>query len=257
MSSAYASEISCYIIQADGSHIELGIKTYDDCKDAIYAYMNSLGYDERITVLQSAGFGTKMLGNTAIGEAVFLTDWLMNAIDKMDGKPNGFYSRQFFDGYVDSYNIDEAKKLELRANLADSSLSFDEKAQQLEAAGIDIHAMLAASLLGAAAKGGKSWIISVDATGKIPTTWGSGQPNKKGVGTRWQDPNNPGNGVRIDQGNPNHSLPSQREDHVIVRSGGTVIGRDGKPISGSIQDNAEQAHIPLSEYKNWSSWNSP
>lgn len=93
-------------------------------------------------------------------------------------------------------------------------------------------------------------------TNKFPSGWGN-KANKKGVGTRWQDPNNPGNGVRIDQGNPNHSLPSQQVDHVIVRRDGQVIGRDGNPIQGSIKENAEQAHIPLSEYENWKSWNSP
>ncbi|MEP3296565.1 MAG: hypothetical protein ABJO27_08815 [Pseudoruegeria sp.] len=90
----------------------------------------------------------------------------------------------------------------------------------------------------------------------VPSGWTS-QPNRKGIGTRWSDPNNPGNGMRVDRGNPNHSLTSQRVDHVIVRSGGQVIGRDGRPISGSIRDNATNAHIPLSEYRNWNSWNRP
>jgi RHS repeat-associated protein len=91
---------------------------------------------------------------------------------------------------------------------------------------------------------------------KFPGNWTS-KPNKKGVGTRWQDPNNPGNGVRIDQGNPNHSLPSQQVDHVVVRLNGRVIGQDGIPINGSVAENAENAHIPLSEYENWSTWHSP
>jgi hypothetical protein len=100
------------------------------------------------------------------------------------------------------------------------------------------------------------WGVPEGVTNKFPSGWGN-KANKKGVGTRWQDPNNPGNGVRIDQGNPNHSLPSQQVDHVIVRRDGQVIGRDGNPIQGSIKENAEQAHIPLSEYQNWKSWDSP
>jgi hypothetical protein len=36
-----------------------------------------------------------------------------------------------------------------------------------------------------------------------------------------------------------------------------VIGRDGQPINGSIQDNYDQAHIPLTEYENWKKWDSP
>ncbi|MBU2714242.1 hypothetical protein, partial [Zooshikella harenae] len=100
------------------------------------------------------------------------------------------------------------------------------------------------------------WGVPKNVTEKIPAGWGN-KANKKGVGTRWQDPDNPGNGVRIDQGNPHHSLSSQQVDHVIVRRNGQVIGRDGKQIQGSIKDNAEQAHIPLNEYQNWKSWDSP
>jgi RHS repeat-associated protein len=96
-----------------------------------------------------------------------------------------------------------------------------------------------------------------DTRGKLPGSWGSGTPNKKGVGTRWTDPDNPGNGVRVDRGDPNSSFPGQQVDHVIVRRNGNVIGRDGRPISGSIQDNAEMAHIPLGEWQTWESWYKP
>jgi hypothetical protein len=34
-------------------------------------------------------------------------------------------------------------------------------------------------------------------------------------------------------------------NHVIVRSNGVVLGRDGEPIDGSIQNDPENAHIPL------------
>lgn len=101
------------------------------------------------------------------------------------------------------------------------------------------------------------WKVPDEATSKIPSEWGDGVPNKKGEGQRWEDPENQGNGVRIDKGNPNNSQPSQQVDHVVVRDNGRVIGRDGRPIEGSIRDNASQAHIPLSEWLNWSSWNSP
>ena len=100
------------------------------------------------------------------------------------------------------------------------------------------------------------WGVPKNVTDRLPSGWAA-KPNKKGVGTRYQDPNNPGNGVRIDQGNPNHSLSSQQVDHVIVRRNGQVIGRDGNPIQGSIKQNAENAHIPLSEYQKWGRWDSP
>ncbi|MEV4731932.1 putative T7SS-secreted protein [Saccharopolyspora sp. NPDC049426] len=92
---------------------------------------------------------------------------------------------------------------------------------------------------------------------KLPEEWGDGNATKKGVGQRWQDPNDPGSGVRIDQGNPNNSQPTQQVDHVIVRDQGKVIGRDGEPISGSVKQDPENAHIPLSEWKQWKSWNHP
>ncbi|NJP94870.1 hypothetical protein HCN51_36475 [Nonomuraea sp. FMUSA5-5] len=94
-------------------------------------------------------------------------------------------------------------------------------------------------------------------TDHIPSEWGSGKPNKKGVGTRWQDPENQGNGVRVDRGNPDNPQPSQQVDHVVVRYNGRVIGRDGNPITGSIKDDFENAHIPFSEWSKWSTWYKP
>ncbi|MEN3540967.1 DNRLRE domain-containing protein [Microbispora sp. ZYX-F-249] len=93
-------------------------------------------------------------------------------------------------------------------------------------------------------------------TDHIPSGWNT-QPNKKGVGTRWTDPENQGNGVRIDQGNPDNPQPTQQVDHVIVRHNGRVIGRDGKPITGSIKDDFDNAHIPYSEWSTWSTWYAP
>jgi RHS repeat-associated protein len=96
----------------------------------------------------------------------------------------------------------------------------------------------------------------VDARAKLPNSWGPGTPNTKGVGTRWFDPANKGNGIRIDQGIPGSSFPSQQVDHVVVRSGGRILGPDGKPIVGSLSENP-QAHIPLSDWLTWSSWGAP
>ena len=92
---------------------------------------------------------------------------------------------------------------------------------------------------------------------KIPGKWGPGRSNNKGEGSRWQDPQNPGNGVRIDRGNPNNSQPSQQVDHVVVRSDGRIIGRDGKPIKGPLKDNYETGHIPLDEWLTWTTWYKP
>lgn len=92
---------------------------------------------------------------------------------------------------------------------------------------------------------------------KVPSTWGDGTPNTKGVGQKWVDPQNPGNRVRIDQGNPQNSQLTQQIDHVQVNSGGRVIGRDGNPIEGTVKDNYEQAHVPLDDWLRWQDWNRP
>ena len=102
------------------------------------------------------------------------------------------------------------------------------------------------------------WKVPNEVTAKFPESWGRGLENSKGTGRRWFDPaNESGTGVRIDKGDPNSGNPSQHQDHVVVRRDGKVIGRDGKPIQGSIENNAENAHIPLSEYRNWTRWDSP
>ncbi|MGI5206178.1 hypothetical protein ACQEU6_31980 [Spirillospora sp. CA-108201] len=108
-------------------------------------------------------------------------------------------------------------------------------------------------------KGGK-WVDEMppaEALEKVPDKWGDGSPNKKGVGRRWTDPENRGNGIRIDEGDPNNPQPAQQVDHVVVRVNGKVIGRNGQPLEGSIKENWDQAHVPLSEWLKWDSWRSP
>ncbi|MFG3297149.1 hypothetical protein ACGF3G_51365 [Streptomyces sp. NPDC048179] len=39
--------------------------------------------------------------------------------------------------------------------------------------------------------------------------------------------------------------------------GGKIIGRDGKLISGDIKVNDYDAHIPLTDWLQWKTWNSP
>jgi hypothetical protein len=91
------------------------------------------------------------------------------------------------------------------------------------------------------------------ATSKIPSEWGKGAAAKSG-GWKWWDPKNSGNYVRIDPGDPNSRDSFRQIDHVHVRSGGRVIGRDGKPMPpGSAGDPA--AHIPLTQWLKWSRWN--
>jgi len=107
---------------------------------------------------------------------------------------------------------------------------------------------------GSASSSTPSWIPK-NASSKVPDAFGEGTATKKGVGWRWND--GKGNGIRIDQGNLNNSQEYQQVDHVVINSGGRVIGRDGKPIPGDIKTNAYEAHIPLEEWVKWKSWNSP
>ncbi|MGW1878756.1 RHS repeat-associated core domain-containing protein [Streptomyces sp. NPDC001975] len=104
------------------------------------------------------------------------------------------------------------------------------------------------------ASGAPSWIPK-SATSKVPDSLGAGKATKKGIGWRWND--GKGNGVRIDQGNPNNSQVYQQVDHVVINSGGRIIGRDGNPISGDIKSSAYDAHIPLRDWLKWKSWDSP
>ncbi len=79
--------------------------------------------------------------------------------------------------------------------------------------------------------------------------------NRKGAGYRWND--GKGNGVRIDKGNRDNPQVYQQVDHVVINSGGKIIGRNGKPIKGSIENDPREAHIPLEEWLKWSEWNKP
>jgi RHS repeat-associated protein len=100
--------------------------------------------------------------------------------------------------------------------------------------------------------------LDPEVKGKVPESWGPGERNKKGVGTKWKDPENKkGNSIRIDKGDPLNPQPSQQEDHVVISHNGKQIGRDGKPLPGSLKDNYDQGHIPVSEWKTWGNWWSP
>ncbi|UNO42984.1 pre-toxin TG domain-containing protein [Streptomyces sp. MST-110588] len=95
-----------------------------------------------------------------------------------------------------------------------------------------------------------------DAWHKVPESLkGYESVTRKGVGYRWND--GKGNGIRIDKGNPNNPQKYQQVDHVVINSGGKVVGRNGKQISGSIENDPREAHIPLDEWVKWKEWNKP
>lgn len=91
---------------------------------------------------------------------------------------------------------------------------------------------------------------------KLPTGWIE-KPTRKGGGWRWIDPFEINNQIRIDPGRPNVSLPTQQADHVVINHNGRIIGSEGKPIVGSIDENWELAHIPLVVWLTWTTWYMP
>ncbi|WP_158940981.1 pre-toxin TG domain-containing protein [Streptomyces rimosus] len=98
--------------------------------------------------------------------------------------------------------------------------------------------------------------LSKEAWNKVPDhLQGYEKVNRKGAGYRWND--GKGNGVRIDKGNPDNPQVYQQVDHVVINSGGKIIGRNGQPIKGSIENDPREAHIPLDEWLKWNEWNKP
>ena len=86
---------------------------------------------------------------------------------------------------------------------------------------------------------------------RLPKDLGKGKPSKNGDGWRW---NSKSHDVRVQKGNPKSQFPAQQKDYVKLVVDGKVIGRNGKPLpSGKVPE----AHIPLSEWRTWSSWKSP
>ena len=101
-------------------------------------------------------------------------------------------------------------------------------------------------------------------SGKIPSGWSGPHMTKKfkkndsKQGFVWRAPKGQ-DSVRIDRGDPNSQWGSQQVDHVIINSGGRVVGRGGHllPAGAKIQDYPVEAHVPLSEWQTWRSWNAP
>ncbi|WP_199919291.1 hypothetical protein [Streptomyces sp. NRRL S-1824] len=107
------------------------------------------------------------------------------------------------------------------------------------------------------------------AAGKVPAGWSGPEITrsmrasiKKGgeikYGFVWRGPKQ--QSIRIDKGDPN-GKPTQQVDHVVINSGGDVIGRSGNAIpkvkGGSISTYHTESHIPYSEWIKWKHWNSP
>ncbi|MGM8229124.1 hypothetical protein ACSV5M_21255 [Cellvibrio sp. ARAG 10.3] len=58
--------------------------------------------------------------------------------------------------------------------------------------------------------------------------------------------------MRVDKGNPDHSLPRQKVDHVVEQKVGKTIDAEGKEIKPTPEAlkpvKTPEAHIPLDEW---------
>jgi filamentous hemagglutinin len=148
VSSAYAYDTSCFVIKADGSKIELGISTYEQCQDAIKAYLNTLSFDERANVIQEAGFA---FGSGAIPADLLtchVNELLRLVVDDLDNGQRGQYSEFYNQGVFAGTESGIAKSAELSAIWNNPSLSFSEKINKLNDAGLDVMGIMAATTMG-------------------------------------------------------------------------------------------------------------
>lgn len=93
---------------------------------------------------------------------------------------------------------------------------------------------------------GETWDPAGNGPFKILDPWGYEGTADNRRGRSEKRTSDPGKGCR------QFSNPSMSITWRYPRMG--VIGRDGQPISRSIQSNPIDAHIPLSEWLTWSEW---
>ena len=68
-------------------------------------------------------------------------------------------------------------------------------------------------------------------------------PSKKKDGTKYVDPKNKGNDLRIQKGSPNSRYFNQRKNYVRWKKNGQWLDKYGKP-----SNDPEKTHIPLNEF---------
>jgi len=81
----------------------------------------------------------------------------------------------------------------------------------------------------------------------VPKYWEK-KPSDKGEGTKYVDPKNRGNEIRIQKGDPNSKYPNQRGDYVRWKKDGQWLDKNGKPISGPEARKSPDGHIPFEEF---------
>jgi hypothetical protein len=79
--------------------------------------------------------------------------------------------------------------------------------------------------------------------GGVPQNWRIRSTDTAG-GTRYIDPKNPGNAVRVMQGNPKSPYPNSRAPYVRWQRNGQALDRFGNVVP----KNSPSAHIPLKDF---------
>ncbi|MGO7611092.1 hemagglutinin repeat-containing protein [Rhizobium ruizarguesonis] len=167
---AYAGDFStdCTIRQRDGQLIHLGIKSYQDCQDAIYAYLNTMDAEKRSDILRNAGFAF-VVDHPLDVETWVKGDWLLDAIKKLDGDdPDGANAEAYAEGQNAAALVGEQLIGERSKIWQDTSISWSVRIDRLEATGLDINAIIATAMLGGAA--GKGPVYKTNSEAKIAAT---------------------------------------------------------------------------------------
>jgi len=77
----------------------------------------------------------------------------------------------------------------------------------------------------------------------VPKDWKQ-VPSKKGDGTKYVDPKNKHNDVRVQKGKPENTYPSQQKDYVTWKRNGQYMDKNGN----SVPRESPEAHIPIDEF---------
>ncbi|MCU0972474.1 MAG: hypothetical protein MUF80_00715 [Burkholderiales bacterium] len=80
----------------------------------------------------------------------------------------------------------------------------------------------------------------------VPENWRI-RPSDSPGGTKYYDPKNRGNHVRVEQGNPNSPYPNSRNPYVREHRDGSYRDAAGNRVD----HNDPAGHIPLDQYRGW------
>ena len=89
---------------------------------------------------------------------------------------------------------------------------------------------------------------------RVPNGWIGPDISDKNS-RRWFDRTNKGNSLRMDGGNPSHTLPSQQVDHIVIQCNGRLLTHAGIPSVHPKPRTDPDVHIPATDWLTWGNWN--